>query len=487
MVIWKTVVGKLWMTIIALVALVLMVLGLSLLQYIDTNFANSNDVKKLFIYTSMIGFSLTTFFAFFLFTKITQPLRQLKQATDSISQGDYSTKVKIESNDEIGQLAQTFNIMGERLAETIKDLNYQKEYLGNVLKSMTDAVITFDAYGQIILTNPQGEKIIQDWGSISWRSDTPMQSEPNKMSEGSIPEPLISLYDTVIHETKELTTTLHVHNGVWSVVMTPLYTQEMVRGAVAVMRDVTEEHRLDKLRKDFLANVSHELRTPLSMLQGYSEALLDDIAGSIEERKELTQIIQDESLRMGRLVENLLDMARMEAGHHEMNCLEVNMMELILRLVRKFSAMTREHHIYIETSFSHKELMISCGDEDRLEQVLTNLIENAIRHTANHTKIMISGSKLAFQGNEGIHIEIEDQGEGIPSEELSYLFERFYKADKARTRGVSGGTGLGLSIVKNIVEAHGGIVEARSVVGVGSTFSFTIPVDSRKSAGKYNK
>jgi two-component system sensor histidine kinase ResE len=473
MLIWKSVVGKLWMTIIALVALVLMILGFFLLEYIDTYFANSNDVKRLFIYTSIIGFSLTTFFAFFLSTKITQPLLQLKKAADSITQGEYSARVRVHSTDEIGQLAQTFNHMVGQLEETIKDLNYEKEHLGSVLRSMTDAVITFDAAGKVILANPQGEKIIQEWSAISWNEEDRTVS-----SARQIPEPLHSLFDAVVMETKELTSKLHVHNGVWSVVMTPLYTQEMVRGAVAVLREVTEEHRLDKLRKDFVANVSHELRTPLSMLQGYSEALIDDIAGSAEERRELAQIILDESMRMGRLVENLLDLASMEAGHLRMNCHDVNLSSLISRVTRKFSARAKEHQIHLEHDMKDSNLMIHCADEDRLEQVLTNLIENAIRHTPEDASIVIRGSQVEYKKVKAIHIEIEDQGTGIPAEDLTYIFERFYKADKARTRMTTGGTGLGLAIVKNIVEAHDGSVFAQSEVGQGTTFSFIIPCDS---------
>jgi two-component system sensor histidine kinase ResE len=212
--------------------------------------------------------------------------------------------------------------------------------------------------------------------------------------------------------------------------------------------------------------------------------LLDDIAGTVEERQELAQIILDESLRMGRLVKNLLDLARMEAGHLEMNCLDVNMSDLILRVVRKFSAMTKDHEIKMEHNLSESNLVIHCGDEDRLEQVLTNLIENALRHSPNGSQIEIRGSRVPYKDDQAVHVEIKDQGAGIASEDLAYIFERFYKADKARTRAVSGGTGLGLSIVRNIVEAHGGSVHAHSVLGQGATFSFNIPCNATHESEK---
>lgn len=149
------------MTIIAMVTLVLIILGLFLLDYIDTYFSNSNDVKKLFVYTGIIGFLLTTFFTFFLSTKITQPLLQMKKAADLTTKGDYRTRVLIRSSDEIGQLAKTFNHMAEELEETIKDLSHEKELLASVLRSMTDAVITFDGYGNIILANPHGAILLR--------------------------------------------------------------------------------------------------------------------------------------------------------------------------------------------------------------------------------------------------------------------------------------------------------------------------------------
>lgn len=474
---WKSVVGKLWMTIIGLVAVVLFMLGSFLIQYIDTNFANSNDVKRLFIYTGIIGFLLTTFFALFLSTRITKPLLELKKAADSISQGDYNTEVTITSSDELGQLGRAFNLMSKQLEETIKDLKHEKEHLGSVLRSMNDAVITFDATGCIILVNPQGKHVLRQWGSVAWHGidneQMNVQVDEDELLQRTVPEPLRDIFESVVSSTEELTSSLHVHDGVWSVVMTPLYTNDTVRGAVAVLRDVTEEHRLVKLRKDFVANVSHELRTPLSMLQGYSEALIDDIAASPEERQELAQIIHDESLRMSRLVKDLLDLTTMEVGHLTLNRRHINIHELIARVVRKFTSAAK----HVDFTFTEGEHVpaIYC-DEDRIEQVLFNLIDNAIRHTGSRVEVKYSID--SSDGKRMLLIEVEDEGAGIHAEDLGYIFERFYKVDKARKREDSGGTGLGLSIVKNIVEAHEGRVHVRSVVGQGSVFSVYLPVDA---------
>lgn len=459
------------MTIIALVALVLAILGMFFLEYIDETFANSSDVKHLFVITGVIGFSLTTFFAFFLSSKITSPLLQMKKATDQLSHGDYSIRVQYKAVDEIGELAKAFNMMAEELQGTINDLSHQKEHLGSILRSMHDAVITFDAEGRIVLTNPQGEKLVQAWSQLEWH-----EGDENP---ADTPEPLKQLFDKLIEETCEIHTKLHVHNGVYSVVITPLYAQSSVRGAVAVLRDVTEEDRLDKLRKDFVANVSHELRTPLSMMQGYSEALLDDIAGSPEERKELVKVIHDESLRMGRLVNNLLDLARLEAGHFEMRCEAIDVRFLCTRVARKFAALCHQHHITLREDLGDPSvsLLIECGDEDRLEQVLTNLLDNALRHTPEGRTIELKASLIESDARRYVQVQVRDEGAGIPAEDIPYIFERFYKADKARTRGKTGGTGLGLAIVKNLIDAHHGRIEVQSSVGEGTTFSFTIPVE----------
>ncbi len=326
--------------------------------------------------------------------------------------------------------------------------------------------------GKVILTNPEGQHAMEQWGKLSW-TDSGNGPRPY----GDIPAPLYELYRTVLREGRDLSSKINVHDSVWSVVMAPLTSNKSVRGAVVVMRNVTEEHKLEKLRRDFVANVSHEIRTPLSMLQGYSEALMDDIAASPEERNELVQVIYDESLRMGRLVKDLLDLARMEAGHIEMNFQQLELGTLIRRVHRKFQVYSKERGITMIYELPQQPLILEAADEDRLEQVLTNLLDNALRHTPGEACIFISAEQLVKDNNSYIQVQIKDQGAGIPRDDLPYIFERFYKADKARTRGSSGGTGLGLAIVKNIVESHGGIIQAESQLNIGTTFTMLFPVE----------
>jgi two-component system sensor histidine kinase ResE len=444
---------------------------LILTQSVDS-LQQADDVKQTLIYAAVIGFLLTTFLAFFLSNRLTQPLIRMKKAADLISVGHYKMRVANESNmqDEIGQLARAFNLMAQKLDETIKALNQEKEHLKSIIRSMIDAVLTIDANGEVVLTNPQGRQLLKDWYEIQW-------SDWKPMFENQIPEPLYQLFEQVVQGATELNSVLHVKSNTWSVVMTPLYSDDQLRGVVAVLRNVTEQYKLEKLRKDFVANVSHELRTPLSMLQGYSEALLDDMVETPEERKELAQVILDESLRMGRLVRDLLDLARMEAGHLEMKFQMVDVNKLVTRVHRKFTVAAKEQKVSIHMEMSDDALKLIHADEDRLEQVLTNLLDNALRYTPIGSNIYIRASHTTFKDFPAVEFEIEDQGEGIPNEDLPYVFDRFYKADKARTRGESKGTGLGLSIVKNIILAHGGFVNVRSTIGQGTTFTYIIPND----------
>jgi two-component system sensor histidine kinase ResE len=476
----RSVVFKLWATIIGLVAVVLIILGMFLLQYIDLAFSNNAyNVKLLFVITGVIGFLLTTFFAFFLSFKITQPLLEMKRAADLIAQGDYRMRLPIRSTDEIGELAGTFNHMAAEVDKLIRDLQHEKEHLAGILRSMTDAVITFDARGQTIQSNPPGEAMLKRWSDIAWDGGPEADGR-----NGGVPGPLRELYAAVLREGRDMSGKVHVQNEVWSVVMAPLNSEQGVRGAVAVLRDVTEEFRLEKLRTDFIANVSHEIRTPLSMLQGYSEALLDDIAASPEEQRDIVRVIHDESVRMGRLVNDLLDLARMESGHFEIKQQMVNIGDLIRRVHRKFHVYTKERNIRLFHALPDKPLILKAADEDRLEQVLTNLLSNAIRHTPEGAAIEMAADEERADGSGWIRIVVRDEGKGISAEDLPYIFERFYKADKARKRGSdpgAGGTGLGLAIVKNIVEAHRGRISAESEVGRGTTFTLLLPVEPARA------
>lgn len=419
-----------------------------------------DQATKLILYAAGIAILLTTFFAFFLSTRITYPLRQLKAAADHVAKGNFQTSVSIRSSDEIGDLGETFNRMASQLDHSIQALSHEKEQLSNILKSMVDGVITIGANGQIILINPPAESMLNTW-----------RFEENISDADCLPQLLQNIFNQVVRTEKEQVGSITAQGRFWVISMAPLYNKNMIRGAVAVIRDMTDENRMDKLRKDFLANVSHELRTPLSMMQGYSEALIDDIVDSPEERKELAKILNDEALRMGRLVNELLDLARLEAGYTETELEAMTIDPIVHKVIRKFSNLAKEQGILMVEEVEATSHLYDVN-ADRLEQILTNLIDNAIRHTTSNGSVYVKMKEEV----DSVRIEVQDTGSGIPEEDLPYVFERFYKADKARTRVKNGtGTGLGLSIVKHLVDTHGGKIQVHSKLGEGTTFSIQLP------------
>jgi two-component system sensor histidine kinase ResE len=420
----------------------------------------SRSTTKFILLVAGVAIILTTIFAFFLSTRITAPLRKMREAAFEVARGKFDTKVPILTHDEIGELATAFNQMGRQLKFNMNALSQEKEQLSSILSSMADGVITFNRDGTILITNPPADRFLQYWYYEKGTLNTSSEAIPSKVME---------LFQRAVETEKEQMGEISLQGRHWVILVSPLYSNRFIRGAVAVLRDMTEERQLEKMRKDFIANVSHELRTPISMLQGYSEAIVDDIAQTQEEKKEMARVIYDESLRMGRLVNELLDLARMEAGHIELTIEEVNLEAFINRIIHKFQGMAKDNGIRLSAVIKD-DIPTASLDPDRIEQVLTNLIDNAMRHTPNGGLIELN----VTSEEKGITIEVKDSGSGIPEEDLPFVFERFYKADKARTRGKSG-TGLGLAIAKNIIEAHRGTISVQSKFGQGTTFSCWLP------------
>ncbi|AZU63191.1 ATP-binding protein [Neobacillus mesonae] len=419
----------------------------------------SRSTTKFILLVAGVAIVLTTIFAFFLSTRITAPLRKMREAAFEVARGKFDTKVPILTHDEIGELATAFNQMGRQLKFNMNALNQEKEQLSSILSSMADGVITFNRDGTILITNPPGDRFLQYW----------YYEKGGSTGSEAIPTQVMELFQKAVETETEQMGEISVQGRHWVILVTPLYSNRFIRGAVAVLRDMTEERLLDKMRKDFIANVSHELRTPISMLQGYSEAIVDDIAESQEEKKEMAKVIYDESLRMGRLVNELLDLARMEAGHIQLTMEEINLSTFVKRIIHKFQGLAKDNDIYLAAEIE-SGIETFYLDPDRIEQVLTNLIDNAIRHTPKGGSVKLT---LGLE-DKGIRLNVQDSGSGIPEEDLPFVFERFYKADKARTRGKSG-TGLGLAIAKNIIDAHKGAISVHSKLGQGTTFSFFLP------------
>lgn len=428
-------------------------------QSLDAMNDTVRSTTKLIFLSAGVAIVLTTIFAFFLSSRITAPLRKMREAAFEVARGKFDTKVPTPSSDEIGELATAFNQMGRQLKFNLNALSQEKENLASILSSMADGVITINIDGSILPANPPAERFLQNWFHREKNED---------LTE--VPAELMKLFQLSVELEKAQMGEIQINSHYWAVIVSPLYNNRNIRGAVAVLRDMTENRKLEKMKNDFIANVSHELRTPISMLQGYSEAIIDDIAETEEEKKEMAKVIYDESLRMGRLVNELLDLARMESGHLSLNYETVHVENYLLRIVSKFFGLAKEKDITLSTQFEKGDIEWNI-DPDRMEQVLTNLIDNSIRHTppGGHVAVV----QYVSHDNRLV-IQVKDSGTGIAPEDLPFVFERFYKADKARTRGQSG-TGLGLAIVNHIVKAHKGEISVVSALGEGTTFTCKIP------------
>jgi two-component system, OmpR family, sensor histidine kinase ResE len=415
------------------------------------------------IYLAMgLGVLLATGLAFVVSKNLSRPLVQMNEVAEEMAKGHFGGQIDVVTSDEVGRLGQTFNALANELASTIAELSKEKDQLSSILSSLQDGVVATDLEGQITLANPP---------ALRWFSSLTL-SETGIPDSSKMPKRMLAMFQQVLETRQAVVKEITLLGRYVVVTMTPLYEpgSDHLRGAVIVLRDVTEERRLDRLRKDFLANVSHELRTPLSMMQGYAEALLDEFGDDPVQRRELTEIIHDETLRMKRLVTDLLDLAKLESGQFQMSLQQEDITSIVRKVVRKFHTLAQERGIDLSADLPTGPIYV-LGDFDRLEQVFTNLVDNAIRHTNSGGRVTLSVSASVSHAQ----VRVSDTGSGIPEEDLPYIWERFYKADKARTRG-SSGTGLGLAITRHIVLEHKGDIIVESVEGQGTTFTVSIPL-----------
>ncbi|MBF2387185.1 ATP-binding protein [Listeria welshimeri] len=432
--------------------------------YHDILKVNQKTMSTLII-SGIIAIVITSILSFVFSSRMAFPLREMKKIAIAVSKGNFDNRVPTYTHDEIGELGVAFNDMAKQLKYNISALRQEKEQLSNILVGMADGVIKFSVGKTIILSNPPAEEFLHNWFF-----------SPENSEKVLIPVALDDLLNETLDKKESQVGEITFADRTYVAILTLLYTGEHVRSVVAVIRDMTEEKQLEKMKSDFVNNVSHELRTPISMLQGYSEAIIDGVAQSDEEVREFAQIIYDESLRIGRLVNDMLDLARMEAGFNHMDNQKMPIAPLLEKVIANFDVLAKENFVELGLELETPNLEYSY-DQDRMEQVLINLIMNAIRHTGKEGyagKVILKQTIDKTRNN--LVITVSDNGSGIAEEDIPYLFERFYKADKARKRGKAVGTGIGLAIVKNIVEAHNGKISVESVLGEGSDFIITLPL-----------
>jgi two-component system phosphate regulon sensor histidine kinase PhoR len=405
--------------------------------------------------------------------------RRLERIVDvaaRIADGDLQARIFETSQDEIGRVAGAIDKTARRVEQSFAAVRSSQRQLETLLNSMQDAVIAVSADGLVQWANQPMDRLV------------PQGTRLHQPVVETIRDPdfLATVREaTSTHEVKTARATSIVPGRAFDVTAAPLPGG----GAVAVLRDLTETERVEKTRRDFIANVSHELRTPLTSIQGYAETLLDSTAENTAPTREFLEIIRKNSSRMSRLTEDLLTLARVESGETRFESEPVPPAELLHDAEESFREIARTHGIdlqiqdlqiqdsQIQDSPSQnlpnplpENLPLVLADREAIHQVFSNLIDNALKYGASGGRIVLGTRAVPH----AVEFFVQDFGGGIASEHLPRLFERFYRVDKARSRE-SGGTGLGLAIAKHIMLAHGGSIRAESELAHGSTFLFTLP------------
>ena len=374
------------------------------------------------------------------------------------AKGNFDQDLGVQSSDEIGELTRSFNYMAHRLKNTVGEVQGERDKLNTLFLHMTDGVAAFTTDGTLIHMNPATENLLRVEQKLSFDemfADLDMPDTDETVSRSFL--------------TNEITR----FGRVLSVTLAPYGALDGEGGVIAVIHDVTEQRRLDDARREFVANVSHELRTPLTNIRSYTETLLD-AAGELplDTEKQFLGVISSESERMARIVTDLLTLSKLDYGRMELRMTRFSVSDLLKKVTNamKLTAEDSGHMILVETE---PNLPPMVGDRERIEQVVVNILSNAVKYTPSGGRIRLTAQRA---GANHVRVTVEDNGVGIPADDVPRLFERFYRVDKARSRA-AGGTGLGLAIAKEIVEQHEGKIALTSEYGKGTTVTITLPTD----------
>jgi len=395
---------------------------------------------------------LLLFFAFLFSQSISRPIKKVITASRKVASGDFSLRVVLKSRDELQDLAESFNAMTAELRTLFTELANQKEELKSIISSIHEGLIVLDKSGKILLSNESMKKIAESelmdgrfyWEVIRASKFDELMNRIREKRESSAGE-------------VELNEKIYLCNAAY------LSSQEQT---VVTFHDLTEMKKLERIKKDFVVNVTHELRTPLTAIKGFVETLEEELD---KEKQNYLRIIKRNTDRLSHIVEDLLSLEELEEKGIRLEREEVNLKELAENVLKIFEQEARGRGLSLRL-IADERLPLIQADSFRLEQMFVNLLDNALKYTKK------GGATIVLRAKESeVAVEVQDTGIGISEEHLPRIFERFYTVDKARSRRL-GGTGLGLSIVKHIVLLHGGKIQVKSELGLGTTFNVTLPV-----------
>lgn len=421
-------------------------------------------VARLRQFTGIAGLGaliLASLLGYFFSLRLSRPLRKMSDVALKMAGGEFSYHVDINSDDEMGDLGSSLNFLSGRLNETINELKQEKNKFVSMVTGMQEGVMSVKNTGKIVFFNSAAAGLL----------------DINEDSAGLhikdvFANPLINeTFEQVMQKGQSALTVIDYKKSVISLHISPVQSESVddKRGAVALIQDISESEKLENMRKEFIANVSHELRTPLTTIGGFTESLLDGTVTDENARERYLKVISEETMRMGRLIENLLDLSRLESGRLKMDEQPFHLIEVVESVIKRLQPLKDKKNATVEIKADGIPPVFA--DPDRIEQVFFNLVENAIHFIPDEGRVYIQAALCEDTGK--IRVCVKDNGPGIPPEELPFIWDRFHRVEKSRTRR-EGGTGLGLSIVRQIIEAHGEDINAENAPDGGAVFSFSL-------------
>ncbi|MFP3512107.1 cell wall metabolism sensor histidine kinase WalK [Peribacillus sp. SIMBA_075] len=429
-------------------------------------FEQMDEINGIFMTGTAIALVITAILGILLARTITRPMSDMRKQALVMAKGNFSRKVRVYGDDEIGQLAVTFNNLTKKLQESQSSTEGERRKLSSVLSNMTDGVISTDRRGRVNLINEPAAQLL----NVS--RETVMNQpiiEVLGLEEEFKFEDLLEERESVILDYSKKNRPF-ILRGNFSVIQKET---GFVNGLITVLHDITEQEKIEGERREFVANVSHELRTPLTTMRSYLEALAEGAWKDEEIAPSFLSVTQNETERMIRLVNDLLQLSKMDSKDYRLKTGWVNFNKFYDHIIDRFE-MTKNDDITFKRDLPKEAYFVDI-DEDKITQVLYNVISNSLKYSPE-------GGQVTFRvrASDGfIVVSITDQGVGIPKNVIDKIFDRFYRVDKARSRNL-GGTGLGLAIAKEMVVAHGGKIWAESVDGKGTTVFFTLPYEQEE-------
>ncbi len=463
----------------------------------ESVYTGINNIIVIFLTASLVAGLLSAIIAIFISRAITRPIGEMKQQAVRMAEGDYSGQVRVYSPDELGQLAMAVNDLSVKVEEATENSESERRRLDSVLTQMSDGVIATNRLGNITVINEMAREFLnktEEEANGAQLVDALGISENISFDELlENPEPMIIettdfMDDDDLEEDDDGSLIL---NADFSLIQR---NSGFISGMVCVLHDVTEQQKIDSERRQFVSNVSHELRTPLTSISSYIDALNNGAWKDQKLAPQFLNVTAEETDRMIRMIQDLLNLSRMDQGRSKLDKELVNFNEFFSYILDRFDMMLKKEKAdakeddtkvvkdyRIKRIFTSKDLWVEI-DTDKMTQVIDNIMNNAIKYSPDGGVITCR----LLETNKHIIISVSDEGLGIPRKDIKKVFDRFYRVDKARSRK-QGGTGLGLSISKEIIEQHKGRIWVNSAEGRGSTFYISLPFDPNETGGEWDE